>query len=50
MREFTREEALEYMKTGRCPFSKEIDCPEDLMVDDMDLDQICTECITRRFP
>lgn len=40
--------ALEYMNTGKCPFAPE-SCPEDLLDDEMEEDEICWQCIARHF-
>lgn len=44
----SKKAALEYMKTGKCPFAPE-SCPEELLDDETEEDEICRQCIARHF-
>lgn len=37
------------MKTGKCPFKGKQSCPEDLVDEDIEVDEICRKCIERSF-
>lgn len=41
--------AMEYMKTGKCPFKGKQGCPEELLDLPLETDQICTKCIKLYF-
>lgn len=45
----SQKSAMEYMKTGKCPFKGKQGCPEDLVDLPLEIDQICTECVKRYF-